>query len=197
MSVHMSVRTYVCPYVHNEMWCLLRSMRHSWRYDFQGHLRSGSTSGDDLSPLLGYFVFSVFLSISIASVSANGVDLSSRPSICRSVCASVCPESVLWRNSWLDPDAIWDGEWGWPRHWCIRWGRRAAREGRFQEFFVPKPPSWFQWHTFAQKCVRLVHERLKYFHMHNISLESTFHWLSKDTVEFEVNVGVCEKFAKV
>jgi len=28
-------------------------MKHSRRYDFQGHLRSGSRSGDDLSPLLG------------------------------------------------------------------------------------------------------------------------------------------------
>jgi len=22
----------------------------------------------------------------------------------------------------LDPDAVWDGEWGRPRDWCIRWG---------------------------------------------------------------------------
>ena len=30
-------------------------MRHSPRYDFQGHLRSGSRSEDDLSPLSGLF----------------------------------------------------------------------------------------------------------------------------------------------
>jgi len=30
-------------------------MRHSRRYDFQGHPRSGSRWGDDLSPLLGLF----------------------------------------------------------------------------------------------------------------------------------------------
>jgi len=36
-----------------------------------------------------------------------------------------------------------------------------------------------------------------YFHTDKISLESTFHWLSKDTVKFEVNVGVCTKFAKM
>jgi len=30
-------------------------MRHSRRYDFQGHPRSGSRSGDDLSPLTGLF----------------------------------------------------------------------------------------------------------------------------------------------
>jgi len=31
-------------------------MRHSRRYDFQGHPRSGSRSGDDLSPLSGLFL---------------------------------------------------------------------------------------------------------------------------------------------
>jgi len=30
-------------------------MKHSQWYDFQGHLRSGSRSGDDLSPLSGLF----------------------------------------------------------------------------------------------------------------------------------------------
>jgi len=28
-------------------------------------------------------------------------------------------------------------------------------------------------------------------------LESMFHWLSKDTVKFKVDVGVCVKFAKM
>jgi len=28
-----------------------------------------------------------------------------------SVCRSVYPESVLWQIGWLDPDAVWDGEW--------------------------------------------------------------------------------------
>jgi len=31
-------------------------MRHSRRYDFQDHPRSGSRSGDNLSPLLGLFL---------------------------------------------------------------------------------------------------------------------------------------------
>ena len=49
-------------------------------------------------------VVSASLSINIASVSANGVDLSPIPSVglsvcvCRSVCLPVCPESVLWQN---------------------------------------------------------------------------------------------------
>ena len=37
-------------------------------------------------------------------------------------CLSVCLESVLWQNSLLDPDAVWDGEWGRSRDGCIRWG---------------------------------------------------------------------------
>jgi len=44
-SVRTSVHTYVCTYV------------HSRQYDFQGHPRSGSRSGDDLRPLLGLFFF--------------------------------------------------------------------------------------------------------------------------------------------
>jgi len=40
-------------------------------------------------------IVSASLSINIASVSANGVDLSSIPSVGRSVCRSFCPESVL------------------------------------------------------------------------------------------------------
>jgi len=45
---------------------------------------------------------------------------------------SVSLESVLWQNGCMDPDAIWDGEWGWSRHGYIRWGgdRRSGR-GRF------------------------------------------------------------------
>jgi len=31
----------------------------------------------------------------------------------------------------------------------------------------------------------------------SLLLESVFHWLSKDTAKFEVDVGVCEKFAKL
>jgi len=63
-------------------------------------------------------IISVSLSISIASVRGILTELSPRPS----VCMSVCPESVLWQNSWMDPDVIWDSEWGWSRDGCIRWG---------------------------------------------------------------------------
>jgi len=46
------------------------------------------------------------------SVSVIGIDLSPIPSVGLYVCLSVCPESVLWQNGWLDSDAIWGGEWG-------------------------------------------------------------------------------------
>jgi len=55
--------------------------------------------------------------------------------ICRSVCVSVCPESVLWQNGWLDPDAIWNGEWGQLRDGCIRWGWWSSKgKGQFWEW---------------------------------------------------------------
>jgi len=37
-----------------------------------------------------------------------------------SVCLSVCPQSVLWQNGWLDPSAVSGGEWGRSRDGCIR-----------------------------------------------------------------------------
>ena len=37
-----------------------------------------------------------------------------------SVCLSVGPESVLWQNGRLDPDAVWGGEWGRSTDGCIR-----------------------------------------------------------------------------
>jgi len=56
-------------------------------------------------------------------------------SIC--VCASVClSESVLWQNGWVDPDAVWDGEWGQSNDGCIKWGgdRRSGRGSFGGEF---------------------------------------------------------------
>jgi len=44
---------------------------------------------------------------------------------------SVGPQSVLWHNGWLDPDAVWDGEWGQMRGGCIRWGWLSSKGGQF------------------------------------------------------------------
>ena len=48
-----------------------------------------------------------------------------------------------------------------------------------------------------QKCIRLVREKLIIVRTDSTSLECTFHWLSKNAVKFEVDVGVCDKFAKI
>jgi len=58
-------------------------------------------------------VVSASLSINIVSVSAYLTDLLPRSSVVLCVYRSVGLESVLWQNGWLDPDAVWDGEWGW------------------------------------------------------------------------------------
>jgi len=45
------------------------------------------------------------------------------------LCVCVClPESVLWQNGPLDPDAVSDGEWSRSRDGCIRWGGDRRRE---------------------------------------------------------------------
>jgi len=44
-----------------------------------------------------------------------------------SVCRSVCPETVLWQNGWLDLDVVCGGEWGRLREGCIRWGGDRRR----------------------------------------------------------------------
>ena len=36
-----------------------------------------------------------------------------------SVCWSVCLQNVLWQNGWVDPYAVWDGEWGRSSDGCI------------------------------------------------------------------------------
>jgi len=69
---------------------------------------------------LALVFFSASLSVSIASVRGILTDLSS-------VCVLDCPESVLWQNGWIDPDAVWNGEWGRSRDGCIRWGSTCCK----------------------------------------------------------------------
>jgi len=68
-------------------------------------------------------IISASLSVNIASVNAHGIELSPIPSVGRSVCQSVS-------LSGLDPDAVWDGEWGQWRDECIRRGPRALFKGK-------------------------------------------------------------------
>ena len=57
-------------------------------------------------------IINAWISVNIASVSTLLTDLSLIPSVGLCVFMSVCPESVLWQNGRVDPDAIWDDEWG-------------------------------------------------------------------------------------
>ena len=65
-----------------------------------------------------------------ASFSISGTGLSPRPSDGRSVCVSACPESVLWQNGWVDPDAVSGAEWCRSRDGCIRWGWFSSKGKR-------------------------------------------------------------------
>jgi len=72
-------------------------------------------------------------------------------------------------------------------------------EGAVWGIFQHLHPIGLNWQNdvfFAQKCIRLVRGKLTvaFFRTDKISLESTFDWLSKDAVKFEVNVGVCTKY---
>jgi len=68
------------------------------------------------------FVCIISVSLCQYNVSTLGTGLSPRPSVSQSVGLSVCPESVLWQNGWVDADAVLGGGWGWSRDGCIRWG---------------------------------------------------------------------------
>jgi len=93
--------------------------------------------------------FSASLFISIASVSTYVTDLS--PS--RSVSLSVCPESVLQQNGWMDPGAVWDDEWRrQSRDGCIRRRSTCPKGRRGFGGFVPPLP-WGQGAEHVQLCM--------------------------------------------
>jgi len=52
------------------------------------------------------------------SVSAHVTDLSPSSSVSVCVCVCICPESVLWQNGRMDPNAVWHGEWGRSKFIC-------------------------------------------------------------------------------
>ena len=42
-----------------------------------------------------------------------------------------------WQHGWLDPDAVWRGEWGGARHSCVRWKCRCVNgKGLFLAWFL-------------------------------------------------------------
>ena len=97
----------------------------------------------------------------------------------------------------MDSDAVWDGELCRSRDGCIR--RRSTcpkGKGLFRDFSpigVTGQNGVF-WH---RNVFDSYVKNWQYFCMHNMSLESAFHCFSKDTVKFKIDVGFCEKFAKI
>jgi len=67
------------------------------------------------------------------SVSAHAMDLLPSLSVGLSVYLST---KCTVAKGWLDPDAVWDGEWGWSRDGCIRW-RCWSSKGKGQ--FLGRP----------------------------------------------------------
>jgi len=109
-----------------------------------------------------------------------------------SVCRSVCLESVLWQNGWLDLVAVWVSEWGLSRDECIRWDPRAPEgKGGFGGF----RSHWFDWHIFNRNVFDSCVESWRYFRTDNILLEMSFYWLSKIIVNFNID-GVCKNMQK-
>jgi len=89
-----------------------------------GRSRDESITRDPHAPRGGWFrvcrphwfqwrTFSASLSINtIERKRYSSIDLLPRPPVGLCVCLFVCPESVLWQNGCLNPDAIWGGDWG-------------------------------------------------------------------------------------
>jgi len=109
-----------------------------------------------------------------ATVNAYVTDLSSKPSVtlCMCVHQSVCPESVLWQNNWVDSDAVWDGEQSWSRDGCIRWGWSKGRGNL--GFFTPIGPMVSMTYFYQKNVLNSCVKSGRYFHMDSISLNLYF-----------------------
>jgi len=97
---------------------------------------------------------------------------------CRLDHLSVCPQSILWQNGWMDPDAVWDGEWGHPGiHVCahVPMGVHVPQgEGAVLGDYRHLRPHWFEWAEWRiirtemySTCTRKVN---------NISIRTIHHW---------------------
>ena len=95
-----------------------------------GNSSKGSPNSKSHSPLLAHRSLSIWW-----RVSALLTDLSHIPCVDMSV--SVSPESVLWQDGWMDPDAVWGGQWGRLRDWCYWWGPHASRGREVSGVFHP------------------------------------------------------------
>jgi len=74
-------------------------------------------------------IISASLSIRIASRNSP-LSLSRGPSVGIRTCEQ-------WQHGWLDPDAVWGGEWDGPSHSCVRWKCTCLKgKGLFLAWFL-------------------------------------------------------------
>jgi len=45
-------------------------------------------------------------------------------------------------NGWVDPAAVWGGEWVGPKESCIRWARKLAPPGKYGSTIVHGGYEW-------------------------------------------------------
>jgi len=74
----------------------------------------------------------------------------------------------LYGSAYSDRAVVWRGQWGGPRHLCVRWKSTCLMvKGLFLAWFVAFFGIWacigFNRHNDAEKCVRLVCEKLTVF----------------------------------
>jgi len=87
-------------------------MRHSRRYDFQGHPRSGSRSGDDISPLSGLF-FSNSVSIDSCLIALYS-RFYSNPFLCRVGCKTRVGDAMFSCGVQMPDRTL-----RWSLQWCL------------------------------------------------------------------------------
>jgi len=71
-------------------------------------------------------------------------------------------------SAYSDRAVVWRGEWGGPRHSCVRWKSTCLKQkGLFLAWFVAFFGIWacigFNRRNDAEKCIRLVYEKLTEF----------------------------------
>jgi len=146
-----------------------------------------------LHPQSLFVITSASLSISIASIHGILTDHSSRPSVSLSVCLSVrwviCEKMADWIGMLF---GVVSG---------VGWGMdvldESPRASRWRVASWGFRPHCFEWRILNRSVFYSCVKNWQYFRTDSVSLELTFHWLSKDTFKFQVDVGVYEKFTKM